>query len=671
MKRIGEQYHYASGFGRITPPRKRLRVIRSILLGCAVLALSPFAFPQTPKPGSGGGGSGGGSSALPTTVSNSSASFADQSTVSVSNPYNSASIVWVCVDADGKVLIPTSAPITASNIVWHFVPNATGTCHYNGTTNYAYPDATQAPSGTTDPASVVFAPVARYRMVDPWPADRFVIANDEFVGDDVDAWTLTTISGGGSAAAAASQMTLTASGSGAHLVLRNRAQPVAPYVYAMTRVSAWTSGDSPGVYVVKDTNNQASAYVDGGDNDYLKIRANTASQTATGTSTVVIAAGDEIMVVLCYPEVWAWANKANHGWFPVAKAVFSTSGTASAKDLRLDANLLGWRPAIGAVLATSNAASFDYLRSGYIGGVGLRDFKPVVDKTGRAIIRNNKAWFTGTIASGNEFLTNHMCMISVDLNSYEVRIVSHFFFKPSATETTAMYGGQYMLDTQTGLWRLFVNGWGYESGGGGAYAGGTQNGRVQLWGASTTNDLFADGAIHILDATALVTDSSFTMYDNSVRYDALSGTWLMALTKTDAATAWTTFAPSLMSTSGDPLAGSWATVQDGDAAYVAEGTVWLYANSTWWIVAGGYLTNDGARLYTADLAKPTGGTPGQSDRMANWEQWASIPEPTVPHFAAVPFYRGGTVKYMMLTWDGSLLLSGVATGGGIVIEVGQ
>lgn len=531
----------------------------------------------------------------------------------------------------------------------------------------------EAPTGSKAPGDITFSVAGRYRMVDPWPEDRFILCQEEFNEDGITGLVVTGISGTGSSAQAAGQLTLTAGAGGAwHPMARTRAELPAPYVYVQTRVVAWTGTDSdPGVYVGKDASNYARIYLDDSDSDYMKLEARVNGTSTTQTSTTVVAAGDEIMLVLTYPEVWGYIRKPNRGWMPVLFQTFTASGTASAQDLRLDSIRAGWRPAVGASMAASATATFEYIRAGIIGGVGLRDFKPVVNKTGRPLLYKGKAWFTATMATGSDFMTNHMGIISVDLYSGEVRVVSHLFYRPSSTVTTAMYGGQAMFDTATGLWRVFSNGWGYERGNTSWWGGGTQNGKIQLWGASTYEDLFASG-VHILSTRVLTIDIADTVYDNSVRYDSATGTWWMVATRTNDPTSWSGWRPILFSTTGDPITGSWTTVQDGSDSYRGEGTVWTYLNGVWYIVAGGIAPNSGARLYTALLRAPDNDAAGESDALASWTFADGLLAPNSPHFACVPYYHadGTTVKYLMVSFDQTVLISSGATQGAIIVMRG-
>lgn len=531
----------------------------------------------------------------------------------------------------------------------------------------------EAPTGSKDPGDITFTVAGRFRMVDPWPEDRFVLCSEEFNEDGVTGLVATNISGTGTTAQANGQLTLTAGAGGAwHTMARTRPDLPAPYVWVQTKVVSWSGSDAdPGVYVGKDANNYARIYIDDSDSDYMKLETVVNSNATTQTSTVVVAAGDEIMLVLTYPEVWGYIKKAGRGWMPVLFQTFTATGTASAQDLRLDSIRSGWRPAVGASLAASAAATFEYVKAGIIGGVGLRDFKPVVNKTGRPLLHQGCAWFTATMATGSDFMTNHMGLIKVDLYSGEVRVNGHLFFRPSATVTTSMYGGQAMFDTATGLWRVFSNGWGYERGSTSWWGGGTQNGRIRLWGASTYEDLFSVG-VHILDTQVLTYDITDTAYDNSVRYDSATGTWWMVATRTNDPTGWTAWRPILFSTTGDPISGSWTTVQDGDVNYKGEGTVWTYLNGTWWIVAGGLAPNSGARLYTATLRKPSDNTAGQSDALASWTFSDGLLAPNSPHFACVPYHHGSTstVRYLMVTFDQTVLISSGATQGAIIVMRG-
>ena len=509
-------------------------------------------------------------------------------------------------------------------------------------------------------------------MVDPWPEDRFILCQEEFNEDGVTGIVQTGISGTGSAAQNG-QLTLTAGGSGWHVMARTRAELPAPYAYVQTRIIGWTGTDAdPGVYIGENSTDYARIYVDDSDNDYMKLETRVNNTATTQTSTTVVEAGDEIMLVLTYPEVWGYIRKPGLGWVPVLWQTFTASGTASAQDLRLDSIRAGWRPAVGANLAASATATFEYVRSGIIGGVGLRDFKPVVSKNGRPLLYQGKAWFTATMATGSDFMTNHMAIISVDVMSGEVRIQGHLFFRPSSTVTTAMYGGQAMLDQATGQWRVFSNGWGYERGNTSWWGGGTQNGRIRLWGASTYEDLLAPNKIHVIDTQVLTYDVSDSVYDNSVRYDSATGTWWMVATRTNDPTSWTAWRPILFSTTGDPITGSWTTVQDGHTDYKGEGTVWTYLNSTWYVVAGGIAPNGGARLYTATLRKPSDDTAGQSDYMASWTFSDGLLAPNSPHFACVPYYFGGTgtVRYIIVTFDQTVLASSGATQGAIIVMRG-
>lgn len=532
----------------------------------------------------------------------------------------------------------------------------------------------EAPSGSKNPASITFSVVGRFRMVDPWPEDRFIICQEEFNEDGVTGLAATNISGTGTTAQSAGQLTLTAGGGGAwHTMARTRAEIPVPYVYAQTRIISWGGTDSdPGVYIGKNSTNYARIYVDDSDSDYMKLETRVNNNATTQTSTTVVEAGDEIMLVLTYPEVWGYIRKPGLGWTPVLWQTFTASGTASSQDLRLDSIRTGWRPAVGANLAASATAKFEYIRSGIIGGVGLRDFKPIVNKTGRPLLYQGKAWFTATMASGSDFMTNHMAIISVDVFSGEVRVQSHLFFRPNSTTTTAMYGGQAMLDTTTGLWRVFSNGWGYQRGSTSWWSGGVANTRIELWGASTYEDLFAPNKIHVLDTQTLTYDSTASVYDNSVRYDSATGTWWMVATETNDPTGWTAWKPTLYSTTGDPITGSWTTVQDGDASYPGEGTLWTYLNSTWWIIAGGLNANPGPRLYTALLRKPSDNTAGQSDYLESWVFADGLLAPNSPHFAVVPYYHGGTstVRYIMVTFDQTVLASSGATQGAIIVMRG-
>lgn len=536
----------------------------------------------------------------------------------------------------------------------------------------AYPGAVEAPTGSKAPGDITFTVAGRRRMVTPFHEEdgRFVLLNEEFNEDQTFGLTVTNFSNTGTIAQSGGSLTLTAGGSTWHGVARARTELVAPYVYAQTRVLAWTAGNSPGVYIAKDSQNYARAYVDGADSNKLKIETRVANTATSETSTTVVEAGDEIMLVLTYPEAWAWIRKPGNGWRAVCWKVFTASGTPANQDLRLDSIRSGWRPAVGGALASGSTAVFDYLRCGLYGGIGLQAFKAVVSTTGRPILYKGKAWFSSDIAAGSDFLTSTLGIISVDLNSGEVRIVSRIFFKPNSTTTTAMCCGQVMLDLSTGLWRVFTNGWGYESGGSPWWQGGVANNRIQQWGASTYSDLLADGTVHVLAATAATTDSTNSMYDGTFRYDGT--TWHMVAAETDAATSWSSWKLTYMTTTGDPITGSWTTVRDASALYRDEGSNFAYLNSTWYVIGGGYAPSTGPRLYTHDLRRPSDNAEGLSDYLSTWNVWDGIDPPNTPHYPIVPYTdANGTVKYLGVTFDISTVASGGATQGAIIIRRGS
>lgn len=430
------------------------------------------------------------------------------------------------------------------------------------------------------------------------------------------------------------------------LALKARDVPLAPYCFAEMVVSAVSSA-TPFVGFAKDLNNYCWGY-NQGTAIGIDAKVNGIHTNAAGAATPVVPF--TLRGVINWPDMEVWLSDAN------GDRMLANSTLDTGVDLRtLTQFQTGWRALFGfdrSAGGSGTATSFD---AGYLGAVGLRDFKPITYLNGKPYQVGSKIFFMSTCATGSEFKSNHTSVLSLDINTYVMDLTAVLFFniaagnptsKVAAKDTcTSLYGGQILRDQANSQWIILPNGWGY----GDATTG------VQIWYATTTADLTAAYKTLALDAYQLVIPTSASLYDNAQYVDA-GGTWHMVCAETDLAINWTTFNARLFS--GPDL--DHLSAGAHDLGHAAEGFNWARVGGAWYVTSGGV---SGPHTWNSVLG-------GYAHFTAFDNVGGTVTASAYgTHMPIVPVNRtAGKTQYIALFFDDSEISSLGGTKGAIVVE---
>lgn len=371
---------------------------------------------------------------------------------------------------------------------------------------------------------------------------------------------------------------------------------LAPYVYIeldVTSVSA-VNDVVPFCGFLSDSDDRVWAFVFQGG---VGIETwNNGSGVSTPTQYGSFTPPYKLCCVLCYPECWAWVDTGS-GYTAIAQVLMNMGS-----DIReLSKFSTSWLPIFGMDrLAAGASGVANGVRVGYVGGApGVRDAKPVTYADGRPYLLNGNPLVAATMATGDDYRTNHMAIVQVDVSDPDTpvpSVLSHLFYRiastdldnPSATKDkcTALYGGQVMRNADNTGWEIITNGWGYQH---------ILTDGIDLFRATTNANLLA-GA-HALDAYQLApSGTTKSVYDNGQRWD---GTTLKLAT---AETIDRLLDPSgayhLAYFEGSD-ADNLAFVRRDTARTHAEQALFVRINGTWFIIGGG---DGGPHWWNADLS---------------------------------------------------------------------
>lgn len=451
--------------------------------------------------------------------------------------------------------------------------------------------------------------------------------------------------------------------------LQSKTQPMAPYCWAEATIDSWADGVAATVGFVKNATNFLRWDVHFTGTPYpnkvgLHGQINGTSINGAFQPTNPIALAPvlpfKLRCVVAWPDWWGWIEDANGN-----RAVMR--GQMSSPDLRLLTHFAaGWRPFFGALRFNPTTAGLtaSQFRTGYTGGIMVRDFKPVTLADGEPYVdpaRPAKRFFSTTCATGHGFKTNHLSVMSVDVDSGASRLESLLFFNISSTDRgnplatkdmrTSLYGGQIVRSPADDKWLLMVNGWGL----GDASTG------VGLWYADTTTDLTNDAGALALNAHLLTVYSfvpqTLSFYDNSFCWDEAAGKWRVALTKASTPQNWSMYYPALYE--GPDLNNLVQVAQD--QTFKAEGTCWSRVGGAWYVTAGGV---SGPHYWTSNLGYQGNLLPNLDLTGLNvsFNTYGS-------HFFMMPVDReaGTKTQYVCLLFTHDQLLAAQATKGKLVV----
>lgn len=527
------------------------------------------------------------------------------------------------------------------------------------------------PTPNITPANLTFSVVTA-------PTRNIGLFNSQFVIDPLDNFQSGTPSttysetdaGGASASYSVSGCTISGSGTSAQTSLVSKqAQSIGPYVFAEATVSAQTNSIvSVGVVNAAQTH---FVIVNPQTDNHIRINTNMTGTGASSSSLVyTLSFPYTIRIVFEYPEVQLWMTDSNG----TNRLLTWITGSPTA-DLRLQTRYQGegWKPYFGAqgLAAGAMSAVFTSFRSGYTGAIGMTNPKPVTYLDGQPYISNNKAYFWVTCNNGNSFQAGHGAIISVDLNTYAISLLSLLFFNVSSSAPTSPSGP---FDTTTSLsvgqvlwtgsqWQFYMSDWGYDTV--------TSTAGIQIYTATTNANILTGNNVVVSNAYMLSLPSSATAsyYDNT-QYQDHAGTWHLVAAQTNALSSWSSFAPSLLS---GPSIGSLSLVS-GPSSTLGEGPNWTQIGGKKFISTSGNALSTSPHWFDSGLNLLGGGTfPGTIDLAT----YPPLSTGYYSHFAFVPIPYGKYTKYMLAYMDNSTItpvVSGSALNGGkgaIVIETSQ
>jgi hypothetical protein len=484
------------------------------------------------------------------------------------------------------------------------------------------------------------------RDIDAFAA-KFRTHEDDFGSDTSANYTPYVLAGTSTVAIGSGSATFTGGSAGGVALRRTTGSwPVAPYAYAEMRVTA-ASNATPFVGFASDPNNFCWLYIYNNQAGVDSKVAGAVSQTAPSGS---FAPPYTLRLVVCWPELWAWIDTGS------GFAVAVRHGVATGTDLRLLSQWqAGWRPLAGFDRSAGGSGTMDWFHSGYVGGFGVRDMKPVTYLDGKPYSPDGRIWVTATQAIGADFLTNHIGVMSLDATTYEPRIESLQFFRiansdrtnPAATKDlcTALYGGQLLRDSAAGKWLFVVNGWGL----------GNVSTGVKIWKAETTADVTAGGTVHELDAYQLDLPTANGVYDNAQYYDGAN--WHLVCAEANAPSNWTNYHARLFS--GPDLDSLVAGATD--TTRQAEGLNWARIGGDWYATAGG---TGGPHHWDASLAY-LGSLSGSIDTTGTTVAFTDYGS----HFATVGVPRNGgdDTEYVAVLFDQDQISGAGATKGRLAV----
>lgn len=458
-------------------------------------------------------------------------------------------------------------------------------------------------------------------------------------------YTGVVVSGTSTAATGSGSVTFSGASAG-HLMMKSDGAPLAPYVYSEIRVTAATNA-SPYVGWYLDADNYFYARVISGtvttDSKVNGVQVTSAS-LLTG-----LTAPYTIRCVVTWPEIGVSVDRGS------GDELLDSTEADDAIDLRsLTAaqSFTGWRAVFGADRSAGGSATFDWFRSGYPGGFGTRDYKPVVYLDGEPYIDwdRHKRFVTTTLAVGGSFKTNVWSVMSVDLRTHAPRIERIMFFEHATGDPTNInatkdyrgnrYGGQILRDTANDEWITMGSGWGPDD----------ETTGLDIWQGETTDDLLNTGVSTIpIRRLTFPNRTTRSYYGNAQYFDGTN--WRLVCARTDAKTGWTNYTAVLLE---GPDLDSLAIVAE-DTTHETEGLNWMRIGGAMYANGGGTggphywdedLTYQGSLLATMTLT-------GLNVSFTNYGS----------HYCVTPVSSDGYTSYHLDVFSQDTLTPGSATKG--------
>jgi hypothetical protein len=506
-------------------------------------------------------------------------------------------------------------------------------------------------SAAAVPADLTYGQLGSAQTLIDAFSDNFLELSDDFASNTIANYTELSFSGATTAAISGGTFNLSGAGAGKSVWRHTGTTCLAPYMFAEAEVTA-TSSALPIVGFAKDANNYVVAYIENGD---PKLDCKNNSVQTTASDAQAFTPTYKVLLAFSYPEMWVWIDTGS-GYVPYAKQTIDTG-----VDLRLLANFqTGWKPCFGADRSAGGTCSITKVRFGYLGGIGVRDYKPVTEADGTPYIVAGKAYFLMTCATGDSFLTNHAGIMSVDLSTGDAELVTQLFYNiadsdrdnPAAAKDmcVGLYGGQMIRNQADDGWEIYTNGWGRFA----------SNTLVHEFYVESSADLLG-GGVFDLDAYELDIGEPGGAYDGSVRWDG--STLKMAVSTT------TGGSPDVITSYAEGTTPDNLTIVRNDNTVQAEQQNWMKFGEDWYISAGG---TDGPHYWNDDLTSNLG------DLLAGVDPAVMTAEGITysgfgSGYCVIPFSVtaswGDGTRYLLLLFTNDLYLTSAATKGQFVAMI--
>jgi hypothetical protein len=509
---------------------------------------------------------------------------------------------------------------------------------------WSAPQLDHAPLGTVyTPSQLTMRPVhaERSRNILPQSGPHVPLA-EEFHPDDLFATRWANWTGAGTATVTlGGQITVTASGALAR-TYRSQTVLAAPTgVFASVRVEAATGDDTVAVgFYSTNGGPQVEAVWDRASGD-LSVGA-AGGITGGGATGTLAHAGRPVWLalLLAWPATFVMTSLDGRHWHIHGQ---QTVGGSTLTDPAVWRTL---RPGFRVALADTSTAVLAAYRAGYAGSYGYRDFKAVTWADGTPLRKDGRYWFTGTVAHGNaDFRSNHAAIWSFCPDSYRTDLVHHLFWDVPTLGVGAAYPGHLVYDD--GQWIMACSTWGFGNVGTG----------IDTIVGGTSRDLLTPGVTVLRGEIITPTMTDKSLYDPSIRRDQ-GGTWWLCAVETTVRSGWSggQHGPAVFAGPDLTSLSRYATASNT----AVDGTVWGKIGGEWYVFGG---ASDGYRAWLPDMT-------GEA-LLSSWS--SQIPGGLVT-FGAFPAHPallvvddGWRTRYLLATYDTSLVLSLNASKGGLVV----
>lgn len=472
-------------------------------------------------------------------------------------------------------------------------------------------------------------------------------------GEGPETFKLVTISGSGTVASGGGKYVYTFGSGGWNFQAHARVKFPAPLGQVTATIG--TIGHTPAIGFSKAATDFIQVYYHGTDTTlHMQTVKGGVSQRDITKATQTVAPGDQLRLVLNYPAVELWyrssSSTSGSSW-----QWLGTEDISAYWDLKTVSEMTQWRAFMGDNLGSAGSGSFLSFSVDIPGAFyGMRDPTPCTFSDGTPFVKDGKYYLAFTVPDiSATYQGNHMAIATLDPVSYQVELVSHLFFRYSATQVATNYAGHFVYDEAADVFRVVHCNWGI--------SGSTP---TPLWLGTTDRDITK--GVHVIPAVQLnlpAPGGVTSVYDPSLRKE--NGVWKLVGVSNNGTNSF-----PVLFTSSDLT--NW-TLAANSTLHAAEGAKWAKIGGTWYAVFGGLSSGDVFDFQCYDSSLNYVGTlPTWSAGFDTLPGYTGVDPGPAPHPCLIPVMDDDRTRYLLVTFDRTNFGAGkAATGACVVMEAAE